>query len=80
MPDFPDIYADGFSLTCGPNGCTLTLAVSQPTGEPGPHQDPTEVVARIRFGPVIVRALTDALNQSAAAAAQGVQETKTIKH
>lgn len=78
MGDFPDIYADGFSLTCSPNGCVLTLMATQPTGEPPPHDNP--IVGRVRFGPVITKALTDALNQAVTAAAQGVQETKTIKH
>ena len=35
MADFPDIYADGFSVSAGRFGVTLTLTRSEPTGEPG---------------------------------------------
>ena len=49
MTDYPDLYADGFSLTAGPFGVTVTLHRSDPTGEAGPHQDPNVVVGRVRF-------------------------------
>ena len=79
MPDHPDVYADGFSLTAGPFGVTLTLTVSQPSGEPGPHEDVTEPVARVRFGRELARVLADSLGQMLAAAAQQ-QAGSTVKH
>ena len=48
MADYPDIYADGFSVTAGRFGVTLTLTRSEPTGESGTHEDPREVVGRVR--------------------------------
>ncbi len=75
MADYPDIYADGFSVTAGPFGVTLTLVRSQPTGEPGPHQEPSEIVARIRLSPALARKIADVFAQVATAA---VQTTQTV--
>jgi hypothetical protein len=72
MADYPDIYADGFSLTAGPFGATLTLVRTQPTGDPGPHEDPVEIVARVRMSPNLAKAVGEALNQMAVAAATQV--------
>ncbi len=82
MADYADVYADGFSITAGPFGVTLTLTRSQPTGEPGPHEDPTEIVGRVRLSTNLARAIADAFQQMAAAAAtQGAQQTKTtVRH
>jgi hypothetical protein len=67
--DYPDFFADGFSLTAGPFGATLTLSKTLPTGEPGPHQDPTAIVGRVRLAPPMAKAIADAFQQLAAAAA-----------
>jgi hypothetical protein len=81
MPDYPDIYADGFSVTVGPGGCTLTLRLTQPTGEPGTHQDPGDIVGRVRMSPFIMRALAQALSQAAAATPEDPSGTETtIRH
>ncbi len=79
MTDYPDLYADGFSLTAGPFGVTLTLHRSNPTGEPGPQQDPTESVGRVRFSRELARVLADQLNQMLAASAQS-QMSSSAKH
>lgn len=68
--EYPDIFADGFSLTAGPFGATLTLTRTQPTGEPGHHQDPTEIVGRVRLAPPMAKAIADAFQQLAAQAAR----------
>ena len=78
-PALPDLYADGFSLTAGPFGVTLTLHRSEPTGEAGPHQDPNVVVGRIRFSRDLARILAEQLNQLLAASAQ-TQTSSTVKH
>lgn len=81
MADYPDIYVDGFSVTVGPGGCTLTLRRTQPTGEPGTHQDPGEIVGRVRMSPFIMKALAQALAQAVAATPEGPPETgTTIRH
>jgi len=69
MADYPDIYADGFSLTAGPFGVTLTLTRSDPTLEPGPHQDVSEIVARVRLSQPLARAIVEGFTQVSAAAA-----------
>lgn len=67
--DYPDFFADGFSLTAGPFGATLTLTQTQPTGEPGHHEEPTEIVGRVRITPPLAKAIADAFNQLVAQAA-----------
>ena len=82
MADYPDIYADGFSVTAGRFGVTVTLTRSEPTGEPGPHEDPREVVGRIRMSSNLAKAIAEALGKTLAAASQrGADPTsKTTTH
>lgn len=79
MSDYPDLYADGFSLTAGPFGVTVTLQRSDPTGEAGPHQDPNVVVGRLRFSRELAKVLADQLTQMLAASAQS-QASSSVKH
>ncbi len=79
MSDYPDLYADGFSLTAGPFGVTITLHRSDPTGEAGPHQDPNEIVGRVRISRELSRVLAEQLNQMLAASAQS-QASSSVKH
>jgi hypothetical protein len=76
----PDVYADGFSITAGAYGVTLTLTRTQPTGEPGPHEEPTEIVARVRMSRDLGRTLSEALAQMVAAAAQARQVSSSTRH
>jgi hypothetical protein len=79
--DYPDIYADGFSVTVNPVSATITLTRTQPTGEPGHHEEPTEIVGRVRLSPVMAKAIADTFNQVAAqAAAMNVQQSGAQKH
>jgi hypothetical protein len=80
MPDHPDVYADGFSLTGGQYGVTLTFTHSLPTGEPGPHEDPTEPVVRLRIGRELAKTLAESLSQFFAASAQQPQTSATTRH
>ena len=80
MADYPDIYADGFSLSAGQYGLTLTFALSQPTGEPGPHEEPTSPVVRVRMGRELAKTLMDTLGQMLAASSQQPQVSSTTKH
>jgi hypothetical protein len=81
MSDFPDVYADGYAISAGPYGVTLTLHRSEPTGEPGPHAEPTQIVARMRFNHTLGKAIADALLQTMAASAQALPPTSQgIKH
>ena len=79
MSDYPDLYADGFSLTAGPFGVTVTLQRSDPTGEAGPHQDPNVVVGRIRISRELSKVLADQLQQMLLASAQS-QASASVKH
>jgi len=79
MSDYPDLYADGFSLTAGPFGVTLTLQRSDPTGEAGPHQDPNVVVGRIRISRELSKVLADQLQQMLVASARS-QASASVKH
>jgi hypothetical protein len=80
MADYPDVYADGFSVTAGPFGVTVTFTRTEPTGEAGPHEEPTVIVARVRFSQPLAGVLSDTMRQVAAAAQVGQPEGKTIKH
>ncbi|TAL07101.1 MAG: hypothetical protein EPO00_09845 [Chloroflexota bacterium] len=79
MSDYPDLYADGFSLTAGPFGVTVTLHRSDPTGEAGPHQDPNVVVGRIRFSRELAKVLADQLDQMLLASSQA-PASSSVRH
>lgn len=80
MADPADFFADGFSITVGPFGITITFQLSQPTLEPGPHSDPGEIIARARMTPALAQALGQGLTESVAQGAN-IQQTETwIKH
>lgn len=79
MADYPDVYTDGFSLSGGVYGLTLTFTLSQPTGEPGPHEEPTNPVVRVRLGRELARTLMDTLGQMLAASGQP-QTSSTVRH
>lgn len=80
MADYPDIYADGFSVTAGRFGVTLTLLRSDPTGEPGVHEDPRQVVGRVRLSPNLAKAIADTLGKSLVTPATAAPEGKTTTH
>jgi hypothetical protein len=80
MPDYPDIYADGFAVTAGRFGVTLTLYRSEPSGEPGVHDDPKEIVGRIRFSPNLAKAVADGLGKSVVASSASTQSRKSSTH
>jgi hypothetical protein len=80
MSDYPDIYADGFSLSGGNYGLTLTFTLSQPTGEPGPHEEPTTAVVRVRVGRELAQTLKNTLEQILVASVQQPSVTTTTKH
>jgi hypothetical protein len=77
MADYPDIYADGFSLTAGPFGVTLTLTRTEPSLEAGPHQEPGVIVGRVRLSQALARAIIDGFAQVVAASAQA-QQIQTV--
>lgn len=79
MADISDVYADGFSLTAGPFGVTLTLSRSEPSGEAGHHQDPNTVVGRVRFSRELASVLADQLSQMLAASTQA-QTSSSVRH
>ncbi|HSO28838.1 MAG TPA: hypothetical protein VLS28_02975 [Candidatus Sulfomarinibacteraceae bacterium] len=79
MTDIADVYADGFSLTAGPFGVTLTLTRSEPTGEAGHHQDPSIIVGRVRFSLELARVLADQMSQMLAASGQ-TQTSSSVRH
>ena len=80
MDDYPDFFADGFSLTVGPFGVVITFQLSQPTLEPGPHVDPGIVIARARMTPALAKALAQGLNDAVAQQATVQQPETTVRH
>ena len=82
MADYPDVYADGFSISGGPFGITVTLLRSEPTGQPGAHEEPTVIVARVRLNPALAQAIATALSQTLANIPALSQQTVqgTTKH
>ena len=65
MHEYPDVYADGYSLSFGPYGCTLTLLRSDPPLDAQGGHVPGEIVARVRVSAALARAIADALAQAA---------------
>jgi hypothetical protein len=80
MTDYPDFFADGFSLTVGPFGVVVTFQLSQPTLEPGPHVDPGLIIARARMTPALAKALAQGLNDAVAQQANVQQTESVVKH
>jgi hypothetical protein len=80
MTDYPDYFTDGFSLTVGPFGVTITFQLSQPTLEPGPHVDPGQIVARARMSPALARALAQGLTEAVAQQSTVQHPETTVKH
>lgn len=80
MADYPDVFADGFSISANPLAITLTLTRSDPTGEPGVHEEPRSIVARVRLSPGMAAALGDALSEASTARVQSPEQAETTKH
>jgi hypothetical protein len=66
MPEYPDIYADGVSISASAFGMTITFNVSEPTGIPGTEAAPTRNVARIRMSPALASFVAEGLRQAVA--------------
>ena len=79
MADYPDLYTDGVAVSVGPFGVTITFQLSQPSIEPGPHIDVSEIVARVRMGHELARGLAQNLND-AVAQQMSVQQATQVKH
>ena len=80
MADHPDVFADGFSISANPLAVTLTLTRSEPTGEPGVHEEPRSIVARVRLSPGMAGRLGSALSQASTARVPRPEEAETTKH
>jgi len=80
MVDYPDFFADGFSLTVGPFGVVITFQLSQPTLEPGPHVDEGIVIARARMTPALAKALAQGLNDAVAQQGNVQPGETTVRH
>ena len=80
MADHPDFFADGYAITVGPFGITLTFQLSQPSLEPGAHIDPSVIVARARMSPPLAKALAQGLAESVVQQANLQQSDPTVKH
>jgi hypothetical protein len=81
MADQPDIYADGVGVGIGPFGLTITLLLTEPSLEAGPHDTPNVVVGRVRMSHALAKALIQNLNDALAQFANVQQTTDTkVKH
>lgn len=66
MPEYPDIYADGVSISASAYGFTLTFSLSEPTGSPGTEASPTRPVARIRMSATLAAFVAETLRAALA--------------
>jgi hypothetical protein len=80
MADYPDVFADGFSISANPLAVTLTLTRSEPTGKPGVHAEPRSIVVRVRLSPGMAAGLGSALSQASTARVQSPEQAETTKH
>lgn len=80
MPDFPDLYTDGFTISVSPFGVTLTFQLSQPSLEPGPHVDAGVIVARVRMSPALANALSQGLGDAVAQQASVQPGDSGVRH
>ena len=80
MDDYPDFFTDGFAVSIGPFGVTVTFQLSQPSLDLGPHVDPTEIVARARMSPALAKALAQGLTDSVAQQGNVQQPESQVKH
>ncbi len=87
MADYPDVSADGFSLTVGPFGVLVTFTHVLPPEAAGAVQGqpqintaplPVEAVARVRLNPAIAQQLASTITQMIQQ--QATQEQTTITH
>ena len=83
MADYPDIYADGFAISAGAFGVTLTLQRSDPSGDPGAREEPSVVVGRVRMSAALALVVGEQLIQLATAAQTGQppqQADSNVRH
>ena len=80
MADHPDVYADSFSISANQFSVTVTLSRVEPTGEPGVHEEPKEIVARLRVSPALAGQLAKALTQASAVTIGTPDQSETTKH
>jgi len=77
MADYPDVYADGFTISISPVGITFTFTRSEPA-IPGVNETATQVpVSRVRCSRPFAEGIRDLLVQALAAQQEGSQ---TITH
>ena len=87
MADYPDVSADGFTLTVGPFGVLVTFTHVLPPetaggiqGQPQINAGPLQVepVARVRLNPAIAQQLAATITQMIQQ--QATQEHGSITH
>jgi hypothetical protein len=77
MADYPDVYADGLTVTINPAGVALTFTRTDPA-VPGISEGVTLVAsARVRMSRPVAEAVRDLLNR---ALSESDQTTQTITH
>lgn len=62
-PDFPDVFADGVTVSTGAYGVSFTFHLSDPLTPPPAGSLPGRIVARIRVGPKLAETLADNIKQ-----------------
>jgi hypothetical protein len=81
MPVDPDVYADGFSVSAGPFGLTLTLQLSDPSGIPGAEEASNVNVARFRLSRELARVMAEQIQDILTKSAQTpIQMSSEVKH
>lgn len=61
--EFPDIFADGVTVSTGPYGVTFTFYLSDPLKPPAAGSLPGRIVARVRVGTKLAEDFADYIKQ-----------------
>jgi hypothetical protein len=76
MTDYPDVYADGLTITVSPIGVVFTFTRTDPAIPNVSESEQVVAVSRIRLARPVAEAVRDLLTQSLS----GQQGTQTVTH
>ena len=64
VADTPDVYADAFQFSSGPNGCTLNFLLGDATPPPAGHPPRNERVATVRVSLELAKVMAFAMRMA----------------
>ena len=72
MTDYPDLYADGYNITVGPFGVTVTLMRSEGADASGTPSPTNEIVGRVRMSKDLAEHMAEAMRNTIAQSKKGM--------